>query len=68
MENMGDCERTQPERTVSGRSAPQLTRTRFIELTQQARLVCEMLERAGVTKEEGCFVKGSAEELWNLKP
>ena len=44
-----------------------MKRERYLELAKIAKEICELLEKKGVTAQEGCKVRKLAEELWTLE-
>ena len=46
--------------------APPLSRTRYLELAEIARTLCDQLEKMQVKRSEGCVVKELCDRLWSL--
>lgn len=62
-----NCEAPMELRAAIGRDRALLTRQRYLELTEIAQNLCDMLEKMGVKPHEGCTIRQIAESLWNLK-
>ena len=60
------CEPGSPSSSGMMRGSDRITRSRYLELAQMAKGLCDQLEKMGVTRHEGCQLRSLTETLWNL--
>lgn len=63
--NEGRTERCEPAQTPE-MPPNAMTRTRYLELAEIAKTLCDQLEKMQVKRSEGCIVKEMCDRLWNL--